>query len=156
MTRTDRRIRLCTILIVCNLAFIWGNSLLPGEVSGAISDWVKDLLAALFAQGPEKPSSGGLLRKLAHFLEFTALGGLLCWRFAMAGKTWKGAFLTGAAAACIDETIQRFVPDRGPSLRDVCIDSAGVLTGIALLILGHTVLKKRSASNYAYQLEDNK
>lgn len=147
MIRTDRRIRICTALLVCNLAFIWGNSLLPGQVSGAFSDWVKELLAALFAQGPEKPSSGGLLRKIAHFTEFTALGMLLCWRFAMAGRSWKAAFLSGAAAACTDETIQLFVPDRGPAVRDVCIDCAGVLAGIALLLLGHTYLKKRSAKS---------
>lgn len=146
MIRTSRRVRLCTALLVCNLVFIWGNSLLPGEISGAISDWVKRILEALFAQGPEKPTSGGLLRKLAHFTEFTALGMLLCWRFGMAGKTWKSAFLSGAAAACVDETIQLFVPDRGPAIRDVCIDSMGVLTGIALLLLGHTYLKKRSAN----------
>ena len=145
MIRTDKRLRLCTALLVCNLIFIWGNSLLPGEVSGAFSDWVKNLLASLFAQGPERPSSGGLLRKIAHFTEFMGLGMLLCWRFGMLCKGWRPAFLWGAAAACVDETIQRFVPDRGPSLRDVCIDSAGVLTGIVLLTLGHTYLKKRSA-----------
>jgi len=145
MIRTDKRIRLCTALLVCNLIFIWGNSLLPGEVSGAISDWVRDLLASLFASGPETSAPGGLLRKLAHFTEFTALGMLLCWRFGMAGKSWKPAFFWGTAAACIDETIQRFVPDRGPALRDVGIDALGVLTGIGLLLLGHTYLKKRSA-----------
>ncbi len=145
MNRTDKKIRICTALLVCNLTFIWGNSLLPGEVSGAFSDWVRHILEAIFTPGEEKPASGGLLRKLAHFTEFTALGMLLCWRFAMAGKSWKGAFLSGAAAACVDETIQRFIPDRGPSVRDVCIDSAGVLTGIVLLLLGHTYLKKRSA-----------
>ena len=145
MIRTDRRIRLCTALLVCNLLFIWGNSLLPGEVSGAFSDWVKSILESIFAQGPEKPSSGGLLRKLAHFTEFAALGALLCWRAGMNGKSWVAAFRSGAYAACIDETIQIFVPDRGPGIKDVCIDCAGVLTGIALLLLGHTYLKKRSA-----------
>lgn len=146
MIRTDRRWRVCTALLVCNLVFIWGNSLLPGAVSGAFSDWVRAILARLFASGPEEPSSGGLLRKIAHFTEFTALGALLCWRFAMAGRSRKGALLSGICAACVDETIQRFVPDRGPSLRDVCIDSAGVAAGIALLYLGHTYLKKRSAT----------
>ena len=146
MKRTSTRMRLCTALLICNLIFIWGNSLLPGEVSGAFSDWVKGILQALFAQGTESPSSGGLLRKLAHFTEFAGLGILLCWRFSMMGKSWKTAFLWGAAAACADETIQMFVPDRGPAIRDVCIDSAGVLTGIALLLLGHTYLKKRRSA----------
>lgn len=146
MIRTDKRIRLCTVLLVCNLVFIWGNSLLPGEVSGAFSDWVKRILEALFAQGPEKPSSGGLLRKLAHFTEFLGLGMLLCWRLGMLGKPKIRAFPWGVLAACVDETIQCFVPDRGPAIRDVCIDSLGVLTGIALLLLGHTYFKRRSAT----------
>lgn len=146
MNRTSKRMRLCTALLICNLIFIWGNSLLPGEVSGAFSDWVKGILQAIFAQGPEDPNSGGLLRKLAHFTEFAALGMLLCWRFRMMGKGWMPAFFFGAGAACIDETIQMFVPDRGPAVRDVCIDSAGVLTGIVLLLLGHTYLKKRRSA----------
>ena len=145
MIRTDKRIRICTVLLVCNLIFIWGNSLLPGDLSGALSDWVKSILESLFAQGPDAGTSGGLLRKLAHFTEFTALGMLLCWRFGMLGKGWKPALILGIAAACMDETIQMFVPDRGPGIRDVCIDASGVATGIALLLLGHTYLKKRSA-----------
>ena len=145
MIRTDKRLRLCTVLLICNLVFIWGNSLLPGEVSGAFSDWVKGLLEALFSQGPEGPDSGGLLRKIAHFTEFTALGMLLCWRISMMRKPTHWAFVWGAAAACIDETIQRFVPDRGPAVRDVLIDCAGVTAGIILLLLGHTCWKKRSA-----------
>ena len=144
MIRSDRRLRLCRVLLVCTLAFIWGNSLLPGEISGAFSDWVKSLLEALFAQGTPKPSSGGLLRKLAHFTEFTALGALLCWRAGMLEKSKAAAFGCGALAACLDETIQIFVPDRGPGIRDVCIDSAGVLTGMALILLGHTYFKGRT------------
>ena len=38
--------RTLTILIVLNLALIWGNSLMPGEISGAISGWVKDIVFA--------------------------------------------------------------------------------------------------------------
>ena len=47
--------------------------------------------------------------------------------------------------ASADETIQCFVPDRGPAVKDVCIDSAGVLTGIILLWFGYNYVKKRSA-----------
>lgn len=144
MIRSDRRLRLCRVLLVCVLTFIWGNSLLPGEVSGAFSDWVKGILEALFAQGAAKPSSGGLLRKIAHFTEFTALGALLCWRAGMLERSKAAAFGCGVGAACIDETIQVFVPHRGPGLKDVCIDSAGVLTGIVLILLGHTYFKGRT------------
>ena len=144
MIRTDKRLRLNAALLICVLTFIWGNSLLPGDVSGAFSDWVKSILERLFAQGDAQPTSGGLLRKLAHFTEFSALGALLCWRFGMLGKNKAAAFGCGALAACIDETIQLFVPDRGPALKDVCIDSAGVLTGIVLVLLGHTYFKRRT------------
>lgn len=140
MIRTDRRMRLCAALLVLNLAFIWGNSLLPGEVSGAFSDWVKELLSRLFAFGPDDGSGGGLLRKIAHFSEFALLGGLLSWLFAMLQKRKYWPFVCGFLAACVDETIQRFVPDRGPSFFDVGIDTFGVLTGMLLLIIGHSIL----------------
>ena len=145
MKRTDKRLRLCITLLICNLIFIWGNSLLPGEVSGAFSDWVKSILAQLFTSAPGAPSGGGLLRKIAHFTEFTVLGLCLAWLHGMLQKGRVRPFLWGAAAAAVDETIQRFVPGRGPSLKDVCIDSAGVLTGIILLWFGYAFVKKRSA-----------
>lgn len=145
MKRTDKRLRLCITLLVCNLIFIWGNSLLPGEVSGAFSDWVKSILARLFSGDPNAPAGGGLLRKVAHFTEFAALGMCLAWLHGMLQKGKLLPFLWGVLAASVDETIQRFVPDRGPSIRDVCIDSAGVLTGIVLLWFGYHFFKKRSA-----------
>ena len=144
MKRTDKRLRLCTALLICNLVFIWGNSLLPGEISGAFSEWVKSLLAQLLPMGPDDGSGGGLLRKVAHFTEFTALGMLLAWLHGMLQKGKLQPFLWGILAASVDETIQCFVPDRGPGIKDVCIDSAGVLTGIILLWTGYHFVKKRS------------
>ncbi len=142
MIRTDKRLRLCTALLVFVLAFIWGNSLMPATLSQAFSDWVGRILGVLPQEStPDTPGSG-LLRKLAHFAEFAALGALLAWRFGMQGKGKILPFFCGAAAACIDETIQIFVPDRGPGLKDVGIDCCGVLTGMVLLYLGHTYLRK--------------
>lgn len=151
MIRTDKRLRLCTALLICNLVFIWGNSLLPGEVSGAFSDWVKAILAKLFSGDADDSSGGGLLRKVAHFTEFASLGLCLAWLHGMLQKGKLRPFLWGVLAASVDETIQRFVPDRGPSVKDVCIDSAGVLTGIILLWIGHDYFKRRSAKS---SLED--
>ena len=145
MIRTDKRIRICCCLLIANLAFIWGNSLLPGEVSGAFSDWVKNLIASLFPGDGPVQRSGGLLRKIAHFTEFTALGMCLTWLFGMLGKRKYVPLSCGVLAACIDETIQMFVPDRGPGIKDVLIDSCGVAAGMILLCLGHSYLKKRSA-----------
>ena len=137
MIRTPTRLRLCITLIICNLIFIWGNSLLPGEISGAFSDWVRDLLAPLFGWGEGGSSGGGLLRKIAHFTEFTALGVCFRWLLGMlTTKRGKQLLIPLAAAitvACIDETIQIFVPDRGPGIKDVAIDTAGAALGIAIL-----------------------
>jgi len=143
MKRTDKRLRLCIVLLLCNLAFIWGNSLLSGEVSGAFSDWVKSFLQQLLGLGQQNLAGSGMLRKAAHFTEFAALGMCLAWLHGMLQKSAVRPFLWGTLAAAVDETIQRFVPDRGPSIRDVCIDSAGVLTGIVLLWLGHHYIKKK-------------
>ena len=44
------------------------------------------------------------------------------------------SILIGVAYAASDEFHQSFIPGRGPSIRDVCIDSAGVLTGIFVMI----------------------
>jgi VanZ family protein len=131
----------CIALLVVILTFIWGNSFLPGETSGALSAWVKDMLARLFGWefADQDPTGHGLLRKLAHFTEFLALGLDLCWLMHMlCRKTWKAEFLAlgcGFLAACADETIQRFVPGRGPAWTDVGIDTLGVILGIGSFFL---------------------
>ena len=145
--RTGRRMWLCACFLAVNLAFIWGNSLLPGELSGAFSKWVHTLVSFLFPNEGEESEGHGLLRKLAHFSEFCTLGMVLSWLFAMLReKKWAfviPSLVCGCLAACVDETIQRFVPDRGPSIKDVGIDSAGVILGICLLSLGYTIHQKR-------------
>ena len=143
MIRTERRLRLSKWLIAVLLCFIWGNSLLPGEISGRISDWVKELLSFLLpSEVPGVTTGGGLLRKIAHFSEFAALGFCLCWRFGMLEKRKIMALVYGFGAACVDETIQIFVPDRGPSPKDVAIDTCGAAVGMALLLLGYKFVKK--------------
>lgn len=140
MIKTDTRLRRCTLLLILNIAFIWGNSLLPGKISGALSDFIKDALAQLIpGTGETPPVGGGLLRKLAHFTEFACLGMLLHWLFCMLRKKrWEHyafALLAGVAVAAVDETIQCFVPLRGPALKDVGIDTLGVTAGIVIISL---------------------
>jgi VanZ family protein len=142
MIRTEKRIRLCAVLLVLVLAFIWGNSLLPREASQAFSDGFRELLLRFLPHGGTHAGQGsGQLRKIAHFAEFALLGLLLRWLLGMLKKRIYLPILLGVAAACVDETIQIFVPGRGPGIRDVWIDSCGVLTGVILLTLGHTIMK---------------
>ena len=147
MIRTEKRIRLCQTLLVLNLILIWGNSLLPGDVSGAISDAVKALLMPIvelfFPGSGSAEGGGGLLRKVAHFTEFTSLGLCLSWLMAMLQKHKALPLLFGFLTACVDETIQSFVPGRNPSPVDVAIDTSGVLTGMILLLTGYYIYTKR-------------
>ena len=144
MIRTKKRMTICCALTALCLAFIWGNSLLPGNVSGAISDEVEHILETLLTEVEALPEESPVpLRKAAPFTEFTALGLCLTWLFGMLRKGRLSAFLCGWAVACVDESIQIFVPDRGPSLGDVGIDTCGVLTGLLLLSIGYHCLCKR-------------
>lgn len=149
IARNTFRLRLCVLLLILNLGFIWGNSLLPGSVSGAFSDWVKGIVQAIFPNFDSGSSGGGgfLLRKLAHFTEFCCLGLCLSWLFRMLFTVpicWYSLpLLSGFLAACADETIQRFIPGRGPSLRDVGIDTLGVTLGILVMTLIYTISKRK-------------
>ena len=148
MIRTKGRLRLCLALLTLNLVFIWGNSLLPGQISGALSDWLKNLLSAIFGSKPGASGGGGLLRKLAHFTEFACLGMCLSWLFRIVrGKTREHIgfpLLAGIATAAIDETIQCFVPLRGPSIKDVGIDTLGVVLGIVIITLTQCIKNKKT------------
>lgn len=145
MIRTRKRMTLCLILTVLNVAFIWGNSLMPREMSSAFSQFVGNILNFFFP-GPDIPPTGeghGLLRKIAHFTEFCCLGVLLSWGIRMLRqKKWEGfvyPIAMGAFVAITDETIQHFVPGRGPGVRDVLIDTTGVVLGVLLLAGIHAI-----------------
>ena len=142
MIRSKTRLWLCAVLLVLNLSFIWGNSLLPAESSQAFSDWVKRLLLHAFQpEGPVTPGSG-LLRKIAHFTEFMTLGLILGWGLGMLQRKPLWGIPLGCFAAMVDETIQVFNPGRGPGLADVLLDTAGTAAGIFLLIFGHALFQR--------------
>ena len=145
MIRTKKRKLLCILLLIALLAFIWGNSLTTGTQSGAMSGrvmaWINAILHVENAEALHL-----VIRKMAHFTEFACLGAVLCWLFAMRGEKKGHLFcmplLCGLLAACVDETIQVFTPDRGPSLIDVWIDAAGVSAGIILCLIGYHYIRK--------------
>ena len=128
--------RLYVALILINLAFIWGNSLLPAQTSAAFSSWVKNILLFFLPDGEPTAIQGhGLLRKAAHFLEFACYGALWC-RYLLLGKRKPAlGVLPGVCTACIDETIQCFVPGRGPRVTDVMIDLSGFSLGLVAILL---------------------
>ena len=147
MKRTKTRLFLSGALIVGILCFIWGNSLLPGKDSGQLSGFIGTLLQKLLPFWDLQSEEGmHFLRKAAHFSEFAALGFGFAWHYGMVCKKRGWALglplLCGATAAAIDETIQLFSPDRGPSIKDVGIDTCGVIAGILVMTLLHILAKR--------------
>ena len=134
--------RILDILIALNLALIWGNSMLTGLSSEAVSG---GLLALLGRFLPVLLTEAGhtLLRKAAHFSEFALLGLLYCGRHRLVkGETPVHLMGFGLAVACIDETIQIFTPGRASSLIDVWIDASGFALGLLLIVIFHTITNK--------------
>lgn len=146
MVRTPKKLRVCIALLVCNVVFIWGNSMLPAHISAAISGFVRDIVSVFFGGGGggEAVFGEGILRKIAHFIEFACLGALFCWLFSMLGQHRLYALGCGFLVACVDETIQCLVPGRGPRITDVLLDSVGVACGMAALLAGYTIYQRRS------------
>ena len=133
--------RVLTLLILLNLALIWGNSLLPGASSNAVSG---GLLAFLGKFLPFLLTEAGhaFLRKAAHFCEFALLGLLYCGRHRLSkGETPPHLMGFGLAVACIDETIQIFTPGRASSLIDVWIDTSGFALGLFVIYCAYTISK---------------
>ena len=94
-----------------------------------------------------------VIRKLAHFTEFFMLGFFLELYLDM--RKYKLApilsLILGVQYACIDEWHQSFVGARGPGIKDVFIDSAGVIAGIAIMFLIRYFYKKRRLKNKRFR-----
>ena len=91
------------------------------------------------------------VRKGAHASVYAALGflfsGAFAWtnRFKNRSGRWVMliSWLCGTLYAMTDEFHQLFVPGRSGEIRDVCLDSAGVLVGVFIGRLLWTALRRR-------------
>ena len=147
-------------LLILLLAFIWGNSMLSAETSGALSDAVMTKMNTaaqrlglgenFFSFMVDSDGDGVLeadsyyIRKAAHVTEFAALAALL-WRIYEEKGSRRGlrTFSTAVLCAAVDETIQIF-SHRGSQLRDVCIDAAGAALGLGIAVLAELLKRKKA------------
>ena len=141
------------VILAIILCFIWGNSLLSKETSAALSDAVSELLSSFFGEEDtnEAESVGaGLLRKIAHFVEFCALGAVsaILARSFFSQKHIVALVLAleGVSVALLDETIQIF-SGRGPAVRDIWIDMGGFAFGCALVIIVTAIIAQIKAND---------
>lgn len=137
MARPSRR-RAWLVCLVAWVAVIWGHSLLSGDVSGAESGLVVDLLRPVFlALGvADRDLMSFVVRKCAHFTEYAVLGvivmGNVRSRWEPPSRRPLAFVALGACVPLADESIQLFVPGRAGMMRDVLIDLAGLATGLLL------------------------
>lgn len=133
MPRTHR-LWLFSILSIVIVCFIFHNSLQNCTESNAVSMDVVSFVTPLLNPTGWFPVGifHTIVRKLAHFSEFGALG--ICLTGASLNMSWSGKkqwivpILLALLIAVVDENIQR-VSGRVCSLKDILIDLGGALSG---------------------------
>lgn len=133
------------------LLFIWIHSCMPPELSSDESGWVMKLIEPFLELIVGKGNvTEHLVRKLAHFTEFSALGfelGLISRTDILNNIQNRAARITACCAgglftAFCDETIQIF-SGRGDSIPDVWLDFSGVVFGMIIACTALLLIKKK-------------
>ena len=100
-----------------------------------------------------------VVRKSAHYLEYTLLAWCICLHLAVLKlgrkKLFAYAILCSAAYALTDEIHQYFVPGRSCQLTDVLLDSCGAATGALVFLFMLFVFNKISKRKNANLLPRN-
>lgn len=156
MTKPNAKNIVFMILALLVMIMIFMFSAQDADRSSAVSDGIVERIAPVIISDydsldPEIRAEkvellSFILRKCAHFTEFAALGFCL-YNALPAGRSKKMISLTlpaliGVLYAVSDEFHQHFSKGRVPSVRDVLIDSSGVVFGIILAIFLLYLVKK--------------
>lgn len=132
------------VVMIVVMGIIWGNSMVPGDESGALSSgvlaWVQQAMTS--AGIPIAWLTEHIVRKTAHFTEYLCLGIVMMQALrphrAPAGRRAAKALLVVlllVLVPLVDETIQLFSDGRGSMVSDVWIDIAGAMTGCVLTLI---------------------
>ena len=132
-----------TFALIGCIVFIFSISLQIADVSegasGRVLGILQGILRHLGLPGAADRLTMHIVRKLAHFCEYTLEGFLLmlCMRVYSRHplRHITVPMLGGVLTALTDETIQLFSEGRSSQVTDVWLDSAGVLAGILVAIV---------------------
>lgn len=132
------------ILIIIWMCIVFKFSSQPStessQLSGGITKAILSFFNVLEGKTIEQQSQiETIVRKLAHYSIYT-IGGILILSHVnlykiSANKKVIVSQLIGTLYAATDEIHQLFVPGRSGEIRDVCLDSLGVITGIIIIKL---------------------
>ena len=140
--KTKKIITIILIFVWITLVFYFSNQ--TSDESSDLSGGMTEVLLSFFNMLDEKTLEQQLtietaVRKLAHYSIYT-LGGILIllhvnlYNIKISKKVII-SWLSGTAYAVTDEIHQLFVLGRSGEIRDVCIDSLGIITGIVILLV---------------------
>lgn len=139
--KTSNRTIITWFIVFLWMGIIFSFSSRPATDSNEQSYTVGRLICGVVIPGfKEMPETEKLVyleninfgvRKTAHVTEYAILGILLA--IAMNNKRIPVSLAIGILYACTDEFHQLFVAGRSGQIRDVMIDSAGVLLGILMV-----------------------
>lgn len=126
---------LCTVIMYVIFRF--------SSETGEESKQVSEGLLSIIIQYIGNVISHNVLRKIAHFTEYAALGfcmsGAICFSF---GKCNFVSLIPCAVYALGDEIHQYFVPERACRVFDIFIDTCGSAVGILIFLLIAFLIKK--------------
>lgn len=132
------------IIINCVIIFRFSsqNSEQSSETSGGIVNKICDIISKINENVNREKINDTItfiVRKCAHFFIYTLLGIWLISFFNTFDITTKRKVLIclalGILYASSDEFHQKFVSGRSAEIRDICIDSCGILFGNLIVIL---------------------
>lgn len=142
MTKRKRKITILLLLIAVTLCFIFGNSLQNQEQSSKQSTAVAEAVKPIYQAITAKSDNGEpIIRKIAHFIEFSILGIELTLLFCAVfdekeRKNHLGRIVCplfcGLLAALTDETLQ-ILSERGPMVSDVWLDFIAVCVSVSIV-----------------------
>lgn len=121
------------IILFTIMIFIFRLSHESANDSSQTSGFLTRFMSLLF--GADIPD--GLIRAIAHIIEFGALGFFMNNAFfAFKGKGYiKGPLILSFIYCFSDEIHQYFIPGRAFQLIDLLLDSAGIIIGVVLFYL---------------------
>lgn len=166
-TKIKQIILYIMIVIVCMLIFHFSAQ--PAEKSSKTSAKVIEIISKVCNLQPNNSTQGiedtiesgqKYVRKSAHFLIYTLLGFLIMNAYLQKEKIKRKdifvSWILGTIYAITDEVHQFFVPGRSAEIRDVCIDSLGVITGVVLANIVMQTIKNNTEKRKTSELKKKK
>lgn len=148
-SQTSLRFRVIVFILTAGMiAFAFIHSSMPADLSSEESEGVMVILQNILDFfGFSTELTDHIVRKAAHFAEYTAIGMLLvscAYSFSRTKpyRYYSQILFAGLATAVIDETIQLNVAGRSGQITDVLLDFSGVITGAVFMLLFYMIYRK--------------